>query len=566
MRKFLKGFSDENPEKFNKEFIMSRSDADIVSYVKDIFKATEILDEIKVLDVQIERDESNFLPAINDHQYYKPILQSRLNKIKYKLQITPSEDSKLEPILVDEFETFKLEDFKKEPSAESSSFIIEREIYINKLIDKSFYINEGIRYFLIYQIVDNTTYGTRDAVSLKSLLMPITIMKRKSKLPAWMIKNISKKEDIYMDFPSYDTLLFAKRVNPVLYVLGKYAYNSLVTMEIKDPINRVKEITEYKDDSLIKKLFSFFNVDIRLGKTAKELVEDGRTVLRIRKQAQKSDGEPDEYDDENQDFWMYLSVNSEAFSKKDRDLMAFLGSFLTIHSKEKKKNNIFFTLENLKTPYFWIDKLAEFFTKNSDPIKRFEKIKTMLISLDRLMDGATKKILDIPDEDKKNTLNIIRYIMRNFEKLSQEDNQDLNNKRIRLYEYQLYPLRKYLSDQIYRVLNSTTRSKIILERMFSNLNPMFVIKQTIVNELLRYYNSTNEINLYACLLKFSFRGPQSINRTVSISQRDLHESYTGRLSLVASNASDPGLSGTIVPFVKVYDYFFRKPDYLKEGD
>lgn len=554
MRKFLKSFSEQNPEKFNKEFIMSRSDENIVSYIRDIFKATEILDEIKVLDVQMETDESNFLPAINDRQYYKPILQSRLNKIKYKLQITPSEDSRLEPILVDEFETFNPDDFKKTPTASDSSFIIEREIYINKLIDKSFYINEGIRYFLIYQIVDNSTYGTRNAVSLKSLLMPITIMKRKSKLPTEMVSDAFSPEKKYSDFPSYDTLLFAKRVNPILYVMGKYAYNSLVTMKIKNESEKVHEIVSYKDESLLTKLNSFFNVDIKVGNSAEELKEDSRTVLKINKGK------------DTKNCWMYISVDTEKFEKKDQDLMAFLGSFLSIHNKEKKNNMIFFSSDDLKTPYFWINKLADFFTKNSDPIKRFEKIKTMLISLDRLMDDATRKILDIADNDKKNTLTIIRYIMRNFDKLSQEDNQDLNNKRIRMYEYQLYPLRKYLSDQIYRVLNSTTRSKIILERMFSNLNPMFVIKQTIVNELLRYYNSTNEINLYACLLKFSFRGPQSINRTVSISQRDLHESYTGRLSLVASNASDPGLSGTIVPFVKLYDYFFKRPDYLKEGD
>ena len=68
------------------------------------------------------------------------------------------------------------------------------------------------------------------------------------------------------------------------------------------------------------------------------------------------------------------------------------------------------------------------------------------------------------------------------------------------------------------------------------------------------------MNLYGCLLKYTFRGPQSINKTVSIYQRDIHESYTGRLSLVASSASDPGISGTLVPFVELHDGYFKKQD------
>jgi len=93
---------------------------------------------------------------------------------------------------------------------------------------------------------------------------------------------------------------------------------------------------------------------------------------------------------------------------------------------------------------------------------------------------------------------------------------------------------------------------------------MYIIKKTVVNELLRYYNATNEMNLYSCLLKYTFRGPQSINRIVSVNQRDIHESYVGKISLVASSASDPGISGTLVPFVEVYDNFFEKQEYIGE--
>ena len=84
MKEYLKKYSDYNPEKFNREFIMSRNDKDILDYVKDIFKALEILNEIEVIDVRLETDEASFGPIKNQHQYYKAIMPSRLNKIHYK--------------------------------------------------------------------------------------------------------------------------------------------------------------------------------------------------------------------------------------------------------------------------------------------------------------------------------------------------------------------------------------------------------------------------------------------------------------------------------------------------
>jgi len=546
MYNYLRKYSDENPERFNRDFIMSRSDDDILEYIKDIFKALEILNEIEILDITLDADESAFSPIINNGNYYKPILSSRLNKIHYKIKVTPSKESVIKPILVDDFEGIDLVKFDTEELNDDDSFIIEKDLFINKLIDKSFYINEGIRYFLIYQIVDNSTYGTKDAVSLKSLLMPITIMRRKT---GYSIANYFDSTETFEDLPVYDVLLFGKRINPVLYLMGKYSYNSLVNAypDHKD-VDIIRKRQEFVDVTLKDHMNKFFGTDIKFADDPNDLLAEGRTVLKIMK--------------DKKTISLYISVDTDKLEKREENLMMVLGSLADIRDKTKKKR-IPFNATDMDKPYFWIDKLSAFFTNNNDPIKKFNKIKTMLISLDRLMDDATRKILNIKDEDKKNTLSVIKYILKNFDTLTNADNQNLKNKRIRLYEYQLYPLRKYFSDQIYRVLNSATRSKVILNRIFSNLKPMYIIKKTVVNELLRYYNATNEMNLYSCLLKYTFRGPQSINRIVSVNQRDIHESYVGKLSLVASSASDPGISGTLTPFVELYDNFFEKQKYIK---
>jgi hypothetical protein len=541
MKEYLKKYSDYNPEKFNREFIMSRNDKDILDYVKDIFKALEILNEIEVIDVRLETDEASFGPIKNQHQYYKAIMPSRLNKIHYKVKITPTEMPANKQLLNEEGEE-EVEVVEGDSSAgltaTSNSFIIERDLFINKVIENSFYINEGIRYFLIYQIVDNSTYGTKDSVSLKSLLMPITVNRRDN---ISLDSFFDSTQSYHEKFPSYDIILFSKRISPILYVMSKYAFNSLVKMNVKDDTRLIEERQQHVDTSLIASFNKFFGVNIKFSDDPEKLMDSGRTVFKLS-------------DKKSQDKGTYISVETAKLKSNDQNLMAILGSLADI--KADKKKRITFTYNDFVSPWFWIDKLSTFFTKNSDPIKKFEKIKTMLISLDRLMDDATRKILKLDSDDKRNTLNVIRYMLRNFERLSTDDNQDLENKRVRIYEYMLYPLRKYFSDHIYRVLNSPTRSANILQRIFSNLNPMYIIKQTVVNELLRYYNSTNEMNLYSCLLKYTFRGPQSINKTVSVYQRDLHPSYAGRLSLVASSASDPGISGTLVPFVELDGQYF----------
>lgn len=530
MKNLLKKYSDQNPEKFNKDFIMSREDTGVLQYVQDIFKALEILNEIKVESITIETDEAQFGPIKSSHKYYKSILQSRLNRIHYKLRITPTESVPNVPILEED-------SVVREFVENENTFTREGDIYLNKLIDNCFYINEGVRYYLIYQIVDNATYGTNECVSLKSLLMPITIRHHNIiATPEFMENPINLK--------SFEVLLFSKKINPIMYIFGKDAYNSLVKLQVKDPDNIISEWQQYEDTTLLDKFNNFFGTDIKFAAALTDFeADENRLIFKI-----GSNGK---------DQCCYISVDKEKL-ETDQLTKVVVGSLLDIRVDAKK--NLTFTYDDIIRPWFWIDKLSAPFTKNTDSMKKFEKTKTMLISLDRLVDDATRNILNIAAEDKKNTLTIIRYILREFETLVNSDNQDLENKRLRLYEYQTYSLRKYFSDQIYRVLNSSTRSKAVLDRMFSNLSPMFIIKQTVVNELLRYYNATNEMNLYASLLKYTFRGPQSLNKTVSMEQRDLHPSYAGRLSLIAAASGDPGLSGTLTPFVEVYNNYFKKQD------
>lgn len=531
------------PERFNKDFIMSKDDdEDVLKQVKSIFKSLEIIDEVELVDIKLTTDESTFGPIKQDRAFYKAVKPSRLNKVTYKLKITPNENPTNTPAMLDDIEK-KFHDFENYEIVKGNkdSFYIEKDLYTNKLLDGMFFLNEGTRYYLTYQVVDNSTYGTETTVSLKSLMMPITMTKRTS-IPIFPANSPEPFDNQH----SFELNLFSRRINPLLYVLTKYAYNALVNLHIPNPDETVKYWDEYRDYTLLNKFNEFFDVDIDISDDPVELQGEGRLVLEHKDRFNKG---------------VYISVDEYKFKNNDKVLSSVIGSLFDIRAKDRKKI-IYFTEDDFYSPFFWIKTMSEHFFNNKDAFRQFNKIKGVMLSTQRLLDESTKELLRLPEEDVENTLTVFRYMMREFTHLGEVDSRDLDNKRLRLYEYQLYPLRDYLSNKVLQVSNATTRSKATLDKAFNNLSPMYLIKQTVVNELLMLYNVPNEMNLFTTLLKYTLRGVQSLSKNIPIEQRDVHPSYVGRLSLIASSAGDPGLSGNISPFVEVFNglYFKKRED------
>lgn len=543
MKEFLAKYQSENPEQFNEELFKMREKENLEAELLNIFKTLEILDSIEIEYVRIEEDESQIeLDRIGffDNQpkkYFKQVAQSRLSQINYSVIITPSESITAQTILSDDGVIQRPEKVHTPETYRKKGFF-----FINKLVDSWFYINEASRYYLIYQIVDNATYGTGDSISLKSLLMPITIQKKNN---LTLVSEVTNKA--YPGIPSFDLLLFAKKINPLLYVLAKYSFNDIVRMGVLDPERIIELRNQKRCPEIVDKFNEFFHVNLKFSNDISTLMEEGREIF-------KTSG----------DQGVFISVEKDKLESRDQNLMAILGCLFDIEGVNGKKKKTMYTYDNLITPSFWIDQLSTYFTKNTDPLRRFDKIKTMLISLDRLTDDKTRSILRYNDEDKKNTLTIIRYLLRNFNELSAEDPNNFNEKRLRLSEYMLFGLRSLLSSQIYRVLNAPTHSKKCLDRIFSSMTPVFLLKATITNELLRYYNSTNDLNFFS-VLSTTQLGPQSLGKTVNNSTRDVQPSQTGRLSLVSASSSNPGLTSRLCPFCKLDGMYFAKINKKKEG-
>lgn len=514
-KKMLCDFSNQNPERFNSDFILSKNDDDILNEVKNIFKSLEILDEVHIDDVSIDNNEEDFGPIKQQGKYYKSPLESRLIKIHYKVRI----DGRPDPI--------------------------EKDMFLPKMLDHCFYYNEGVRFFPIWQVVDNLSYATNNGVSLKSLMMPITMIV----LDPFNEQPYGDKK-LVEGIPNYYALIFNKKVSPLYYFMCKFALDSLTKAGIS-PYADLDKFQNFSDPTLIDSLCKFMKIDAKFSDDPTTLVEDGRTVFTLSEK----------------------NKTGVSFSMKDSDIQTvsgkiFLGMVLDTRLKEKK-TKLVFNYSDMTRPWFWLDSLIEAsgFSKSADAFKRYEKIKGVYTSLSRIIDDQTKESLTISSEDKEDIFTVMRYLLVNFDTLFNADPQNLHNKRIRLYEYILFPLRVYFGQHINRIVNlQTSRDVASVEKIFTSLTPMFLLKNLITSQLLRTYNATNDFDLFSAYLKGTFKGPQALGKGVSLEQRDLNPSYMGRIGLVAASPGDPGVSFTFSPFVQVYDGYFDKNAADKSKD
>ncbi len=520
MKKLLKAYSDSNPERFNDNFIMSRDENTLIDDIQGIFKSFEALEEIEVISVEMETDESAFGPIKQEGQFYKSMLPTRLNKVNYTVKLTPNVDPT--------------------KSEQEKPFIIQKDFYINKLIDKCFYINEGVRYFMIYQIADIDTYGNKNSVSLRTLSTAVNIKRTEKDF-------VSSSNEVFT-LPVFETALFNKKTNPLFYKLTDISNEHFKKFRSEHPDDFAHLKDEFIVDTILDEFNDFYDTSFKMADDPNEILEDGWSVFTITPKGKgKKKGN-----------YISFAVPTDRIRDKSDPNHMILGSLLSL---EMDKKLLTYNVKDFNTPAYWLDQMGSLMVRSPDFSRRCDRIAGIMISFNKIMDDKTKEILKFPEKDKECTMNIVRYLMLNFYDLANKDSNDLENKRLRLFEYQLYELRTHFMKRLHRVNVTPIKTKAILERIFTGLNPMDIVRNTIINELLRYYNSSNDFNLFTALLKATFRGPQCISsKNVSPKQRDLHPSYCGRLSLIASSPSDPGLTTTLVPFVDIHNLYFKKQD------
>src|SRR5699024_5079783 len=220
---------------------------------------------------------------------------------------------------------------------------------------------------------------------------------------------------------------------------------------------------------------------------------------------------------------------------------------------------------------FWVRQLGSKFTKNGVAAAQINRAESVMVSYRRILDTYSKKITRLPEEDKEDTNAIVRYMMRHYESICRMDKYDAANKRIRVTECLLYPLAKRITDGTQRGIN-TPKSRLTLKELkslFSSYtsNEFLIVKIIQNNNLMRFSNAVNTIELFSTILKSSKSGHQTAVRSNSptVTTKSIHPSYLGVLDLVSTSSNEPGMSNTIIPTAKIYDPTNAGAAYLAES-
>ena len=392
---------------------------------------------------------------------------------------------------------------------DGESKLVTLHVFFPKLIDSFFFQLNGNRFFAIYQLTDRNFYSVRKGLFLKTLLMPLGLK--------------------FEGLQSYQGYANNPDLNCKVYRLEFFK-------------------TKANKDKMLKNTLIYFYIKFGFQETL-DMFGLSEDYIQLSETRVPEEDIPEGFREFSKASGLFIYYNEVLLESPDT--LNILCTFIHSLDDTKKYSNVF-------NDVYWKKKILTSITS------KIEKADKALFSLERILDERTKKNLrELRDDEKESIYNVVIYMMYNFTHLYNLDTVDIYNRRIRLYEYLLFPLLTKFSDLSYRMLNSRNMDLDRLSTVFSNIGSMFVIKHLVKNELIRYSSSTNALELFSVALKFSARGHQSLGSSsgnTPIKFRGLHESYIGNLSLNNSSASDPGCTGVIAPFCRnLNNMFFERP-------
>ena len=408
MKKFISKFKNANADRFNEKLIKRTYDKDLVEYVVNVFKSLETTGFIKFLDYKVEMDESKI-------DYYKYITSRKKTRKKNK-------NTKYH--FIKDNRVFELTMFFKLEVHGEVKFI-KKSILLPKKDRNNYYMLKGKRYFLLYQLVDSSTYVVKEGLVFKSL-MPITVNFRTS-----TIKELRGTE---YTFTSFYMKLFKRQISVLLFYFSKLGFYSSLRYFIVDQF-----ITPVEPKS----------VDL-----------DDTEHLYF-----------------NANRYVVLKVNKEFFDRFDY-VKAMVA--MVIECFAPKTN-----FDNLDNHNYWIEQLGSLYTKT--PYKMHESGRSTIVFFERLLDLTSKDSLKVSEVNKLSIYSVVRWMICNFAELRQKNNLDLSTKRLRLNEYIASLLSIRIGESVSRVL--TYGNNIDLKQVKTNIfnfSGNIVIQALHISQLLKF--------------------------------------------------------------------------------
>ena len=509
-RQFIHDFSAKHRPKFNPQ-LFQRSDEEIIYHLENIIKSAERemsvggYFTIRVMGFKVVEDYNEVRHILRDYQEIAINKSSKLKGITdNRYDFIDLKESDLKLLIV----TYYIE-------AADGREMFDVLIAIPRVIDKFYFrINGNIR-SAMYQIVDASTYNNGTSNSKKPMDVFKTIFQ-----PIRVFRNLLTHYTVdgeEVPLVTYDADIFKKSVEMDKYIFAKMGLiKGLQFLGVDDFIRITDELPKNTDDYYVflpKKSSSIYIV------ASKYALQNSLVVQHV------------------------VSTLCNEFTRK------------------------FAVLPFIFWKEYWLDALGRHFNLATPR----EKGISVLTSLEFIYDLDTKIQLRLPERDKRDIYAIFRWIMYEFNALTQKSNLDTSVKRLRVSEYIAALYAPKLSKGIYALsdMGEKVDTRAIKKRLM--IDPMHLINEVTKSSLINFRDMMTDNDSYLAL-KYTYKGVSGIGESGSSAIPDiykyLHVTNLGIVDLDSSSPSDPGVSGSIVPLMKLYDngYFtdFQEPNTWRD--
>jgi hypothetical protein len=475
----------------------------------DSWKSLEVVDNIRCVSFDYTEKESEI--DINKYIFKREKKKKKKDRYDYKF-INDDRYGKLTVKL----EVSLLEDNPETGEKFIHTYPITKAMLIPLQDEDGYFYIKGKKYYLIYQMVEKSTYTSASSVTLKSL-MPVAVKRNIVEADEVAHNNITDEklkrsgisasdcEGEHYVLPVYSVFVFRKEIPIILFYLSKGIDYTLDFLEVSNVISFIPSLPEEKDPDMI-----YFQLSSKC----------------------------------------YMQIIRKIFNKYPY-VQSIAGAFLTVCT-----NRV--TIEQLDDPKVWIKKIA-------NP-NNYEKGKDILRFFNRLLDESTKKILKVHPYHKSDIYTLLRWVMQEYNDLRLKDNLDLKNKRLRCNEYIASLLTKEFSKRLNRIISLRDKATIDNYRDLFRFPGDILILKMHSSGVLRYDESVNDMNFFS-KFKYTNKGPHSLggknSNNIGLRYRGIHPSFLGYIDILVCGNSDPGTSGLLSPFSDMNGLYFdddNEPD------
>jgi hypothetical protein len=473
---FLKEYQNPNEDRLNFGLMNRDYDDDLIEHIVASCKSLEVLKHVEFAGYDYISDEKQI-----DLNTYMTTRRKSKKKVDTKYMYL--QDSRYVELRL----KFKL-------NCKGEKAIIEKPLLIPVPDENGYYTIKGKKYFLLYQLVDASTYTTRQNLTLKSL-MPVSIKRN--------VKEFKDSTGELHTAPTYMIMIFKKPVDILLFYFAKTG---------------------------VKKTLEYFSVNTIMKFVSEERDTDNNIYFPISSK-------------------ILLEVNKQFFNKYQyvQSIAFMILSIVT--------NRLSFDLLEDKT--YWVERIGSlnatnaynYYEKGLNTLTFFDRmLDETTKKILKLHDPNKKNIYSVVrwmiqnynELRKKDNLDLTNKRLRCNEYIASLLTKEFSQRVNRIISLG----NKVTIDKVKEIFKFP--GMVIMEQLYKSGLLRFDDK---INDM-DFYSK------YRFTLKGPNALGGKNDNNISVKYRGIHPSYIGIIDINVCGTSDPGSSGVITPFAATDGLYF----------